>query len=80
MLANVNVKRRIAELRMAAAMDAQASLSTLVAVLDAKARAEIAAGEFRPALRLLQRLEQIATGRPLHPARLRCSLCVRLAV
>src|SRR5688572_8248231 len=49
LLANVNVARRIAELREAAAKDAEACLSTLVPMLEVRARAHLAANQVGPA-------------------------------
>jgi hypothetical protein len=67
LLANVNIQGRIAELRDAAANEAEACLSKLIPMLERKAQAEIRAGHLRSALNVLKRLKRISARHQENP-------------
>ena len=56
----INVKRRIGELRLEAAEQAKASLQVLIPALEERARAAMAAGRIREAVSIVSRLAGIA--------------------
>jgi hypothetical protein len=60
LLTDVNVRRRIAELRAQAAEQAKASLQALIPALDERARAAMSAGRTKEAVSILHRLAEIA--------------------
>jgi hypothetical protein len=60
LLANVNIQRRIAEIRDATADEAEVCLSKLIPMLESRAQAEIRAGHLGSALNVLKRLKGIA--------------------
>jgi hypothetical protein len=68
LLANVNIQRRIAELRDAAAREAEACLSKLVPLLESAATDQIMRGHLGSASKALQRLEMIAKGSSRTPS------------
>jgi hypothetical protein len=58
----------MSELKAAAASKAQASLTTLIPLLEAKSRAAIEDGDLRGGIKILERLAQIAeAGGPVQP-------------
>ena len=60
LLTDVNVRRRIAELRAEAAEQAKASLQVLIPALEHQARAALTSGRSREASTLVRRLQEIA--------------------
>ena len=60
LLANVNIRKRIHEIRAATAVDARAALSRLIPDLEHRIRREIATGSTDRALRMAERLASLA--------------------